>query len=222
MPYQTFFNLPEEKRQNVIDAALEEFALYDYKTASLSRMVEKAGIAKGSMYQYFENKKDLYLFLIDHVSKIKLRYLTENSVELGENFFNLLKQATYASYRFNLSYPRYSRILYHAARETHNEELGNLASQIREVSRNYVRGMITAAREQGQIRKDIDLDLASFCISQIAIDMEDFMSAKHGFSYSQVLQEGKNKLPITPDQMESIINDMIRFFQNGLEGPPAH
>jgi AcrR family transcriptional regulator len=222
LTYQTFFNLPEEKRQNVIDSALEEFALYDYKTASLSRMVEKAGIAKGSMYQYFENKKDLYLFLIDHVSKIKLSYLTENTVESRENFFDLLKQVTYASSRFNLSYPRYSRILYHAARETHNEELGDLASQIREVSRNYVKGMITTAREQGQIRKDIDLDLASFCISQIIIDMEDFMSAKHGFSYSQVLEEGKNELPMTQDQMESIINDMIKFFQNGLEEPPSH
>ncbi len=222
MPYATFFNLPEEKRQNVIDAALEEFALYDYKTASLSRMVEKAGIAKGSMYQYFENKKDLYLFLLDHVSKIKLNYLTENTVESRENFFDLLKQAAYASSRFNLSYPRYSRILYHAARETHNEELEDLASQTREVSRNYVKGMITTAREQGQIRKDIDLDLASFCISQIIIDMEDFMSAKHGFSYSQVLQEGQSELPITQDQMENIINDMIKFFQNGLEEPPSH
>jgi AcrR family transcriptional regulator len=222
LPYPTFFNLSAEKRQSVIDAALEEFALYDYKTASLSRMVEKVGIAKGSMYQYFENKKDLYLFLIDHVSKIKLNYLTENTADSQEYFFDLLKQASYASSRFNLSYPRYSRILYHAARETNSEELGDLAYQIREVSRTFIREMMATARKKGQIRKDIDLDLASFCISQIIIDMEDFMSAKHGFSYSQVLQEGKNELPITQDQIENIINDMIKFFQNGLEAPPSH
>lgn len=217
MPKQTFFNLSPEKRQLVIDAALDEFALYDYKTASLSRMVEKAGIAKGSMYQYFENKKDLYLFLVEHASKIKLDYLTKNTAACKDNFFDLLRQVSFASSRFNLSYPRYSRILYHAAREKHNAELGDLAAKIREVSRNYIKELAAAARHKGQIRKDIDLDLASFCISQITIDMEDYMSAKYGFSYSQVLQEGKNALPMTKDQLESTVDDMIKFFQNGLE-----
>ena len=61
MPYETFFNLPEEKRQTIFDILLEEFAENDYNSVSISRIVNRAGIAKGSFYQYFEDKKDLFL-----------------------------------------------------------------------------------------------------------------------------------------------------------------
>ncbi len=220
MPHQTFFNLPEEKRQSVIDAALEEFSLYDYKTASLSRMVEKAGIAKGSMYQYFENKKDLYLYLMNHAAEVKLGYLTEHTRTYGKDFFSLLKEISHASTRFNLSQPKYSRILYHAAREKHNEELGDLAAEIREVARRYIKEMMLTASQRGEIRSDIDIDLASFCVNQISIDIEDFVSTKFGFSYSQVLREGQESLPITEQQVEEVLDGMIGFFRRGLEAKP--
>ena len=217
MPHQTFFNLPEEKRQSVIDAALEEFSLHDYKTASLSRMVEKAGIAKGSMYQYFDNKKDLYLYLIDYAAQVKLTYLSQMSDPGRQNFFDLFKDISRNSTRFNLSQPKYSRLLYHAAREKYNEELGDLAAQLREVARNYIKDIMLAARERGEIRKDIDIDLASFCINQISIDLEDYVSARYGFSYSEILKEGKESLPLTPDQVEEVLTDVINFFRQGLE-----
>jgi AcrR family transcriptional regulator len=60
MPKPTFFNLPEAKRLLIIDTSLEEFASNTYDKASLSQIVLKAGIAKGSMYQYFNDKEELY------------------------------------------------------------------------------------------------------------------------------------------------------------------
>ena len=42
MPHQTFFNLPEEKRQTLIDCALDEFAARDYDSASISQIVARA------------------------------------------------------------------------------------------------------------------------------------------------------------------------------------
>ena len=65
MPKQTFVNLPEEKRKAFIEIALDEFADNDYNSASVSKIVEKAGIAKGSVYQYFADKKDLFMYLLD-------------------------------------------------------------------------------------------------------------------------------------------------------------
>ncbi len=62
MPSQTFFNLPKEKRDTLIKIALNEFSANEYNSASVSRIVKETGIAKGSFYQYFQDKKDLYLF----------------------------------------------------------------------------------------------------------------------------------------------------------------
>ncbi len=218
MPYDTFFNLPDDKRERVIEASLEEFALYDYKTASLSRIVEKVGIAKGSMYQYFENKKDLYLYLIDYAAKVKLDYLSQNApAASGRDFFEVYKDISYESTKFNLSNPKYSRILYHAARETFNEELGDVAVQLRTVSKNYMKERLAKAQEEGQVRKDVDLDLMAFCVSQLSIDLEDYLSNKFNFSYGDMLKNGREEFPVSHDKVEEILEELITFFKRGLK-----
>ena len=72
MPNQTFFNLPEKKRVTIIKLAIAEFANKDYKNASITKIVKQAKIAKGSFHQYFEDKKELYLYLVDLASKSNL------------------------------------------------------------------------------------------------------------------------------------------------------
>lgn len=64
MPKQTFFNLPGEKQKRILNVAVKEFSEQGYKGANISRMVLEAGIAKGSFYQYFEDKDDLYLYIV--------------------------------------------------------------------------------------------------------------------------------------------------------------
>ena|GEM_PF-4410857 len=67
MPKQTFFSLPEEKRQGIIEAAYDEFLNKSYKSASIARISNKADIPVGSFYQYFEDKYDLVRFLCNQV-----------------------------------------------------------------------------------------------------------------------------------------------------------
>ncbi len=64
MPKQTFFNLPEDKREHILRVASAEFAEKGYKASSISAIVAEARIAKGSFYQYFEDKDDLYIYII--------------------------------------------------------------------------------------------------------------------------------------------------------------
>jgi AcrR family transcriptional regulator len=71
MPKQTFFNLPEEKRQTIIDVAIEEFAENGFEAASINRIVANSGISKGSFYQYFEDKLDLFMHLVDILAQEK-------------------------------------------------------------------------------------------------------------------------------------------------------
>lgn len=56
---KTFYNLPEEKRQRVIDAIMHEFAGSTTEKVSINRIVKTAGISRGSFYQYFDDKVDL-------------------------------------------------------------------------------------------------------------------------------------------------------------------
>ncbi|MCQ2969503.1 MAG: TetR/AcrR family transcriptional regulator, partial [Clostridium sp.] len=65
MPTNTFFNLSTEKKDNIINAAKSEFLEYSFHDASINRIIKDAGIARGSFYMYFENKEDLFLYILD-------------------------------------------------------------------------------------------------------------------------------------------------------------
>ena len=58
-----FFQLPEEKQQHIINAAYKVFAGNSYKKAPMSEIADECGISKALLFHYFENKKELYLFL---------------------------------------------------------------------------------------------------------------------------------------------------------------
>lgn len=60
-------NIDTEKRNRIINAAIEEFSLYPYEKASTNNIVKNAEISKGLLFHYFGNKKDLYERLIGFV-----------------------------------------------------------------------------------------------------------------------------------------------------------
>jgi AcrR family transcriptional regulator len=45
-----FAKLPQTQRDAILRAALDEFAAHGFHDASLNRVIEAAGISKGSMY----------------------------------------------------------------------------------------------------------------------------------------------------------------------------
>ena len=63
MPSQTFFNLPKEKQDRIMAAAREEFFTHSFDEASINRLIKAAGIPRGSFYQYFADKEDVYFYL---------------------------------------------------------------------------------------------------------------------------------------------------------------
>lgn len=69
VPKPTFFNLTIEKQELLLDAAKKEFSRVPLYEASISNIIKDAGIPRGSFYQYFDDKEDLFFFLIEGESK---------------------------------------------------------------------------------------------------------------------------------------------------------
>lgn len=66
MPKDTFFRLPEEKRRRILESAWQEFTRVPYTEVSINRIVLHARIPRGSFYQYFAGKEELFDYLIDY------------------------------------------------------------------------------------------------------------------------------------------------------------
>ncbi len=69
MPTQTFFHLPKSKQDKLIQAAKKEFSRVPLHEASIANIVKEAEIPRGSFYQYFEGKEDLYYYLLNEISE---------------------------------------------------------------------------------------------------------------------------------------------------------
>lgn len=83
MPKKTFFNLPESKRKHIIDVALEEFAKTPYQETSINRLIKRMEIPTGSFYQYFEDKKDLYFYIMSFYVEDELREIKETKQKIN-------------------------------------------------------------------------------------------------------------------------------------------
>jgi TetR/AcrR family transcriptional regulator len=163
MPKATFFNLPKAKRARIAELAVEEFSERPYNEASISRIVARAGIAKGSFYQYFENKLELYRWLVlGVVLQEKIEFMRAHPAPSGGGFFKELEHMHLTGLKFGLAFPRLSRVaswVFHAS--PNDPLLGELRAELRSrVSANH-RRILEQGQQAGDVRKDIDLDAAT-------------------------------------------------------------
>ncbi|WP_139809637.1 TetR/AcrR family transcriptional regulator, partial [Mycobacterium avium] len=76
----------------MIEAAEAEFAAHGFSGGSLNVIARRAQVAKGSLFQYFADKRDLYAFVADVASQRVRSYLEIRIRELNSHrpFFDFL------------------------------------------------------------------------------------------------------------------------------------
>lgn len=91
MPYSTFYNLPDAKRARIMDAVWQEFTSFSYMDASINRIIQRAGISRGSFYQYFSCKADLFSHVLKTIFETgKKMFLAQLTAHNNDLFFAVL------------------------------------------------------------------------------------------------------------------------------------
>lgn len=71
----TFFHLPKDKKNRIIESCVLEFAEFGYDKGSTDRIIKRADISKGGLYEYIESKAELYLYLVEHAYQQLYSYI---------------------------------------------------------------------------------------------------------------------------------------------------
>lgn len=77
MPTKTFFRLRDEKQESIMRAAIHEFGGNGFARAKIEEIAKNAGVAKGSIYQYFEDKKELFVYCAEWGLGVFMKKLDE-------------------------------------------------------------------------------------------------------------------------------------------------
>ncbi len=148
-----FENIKEEKRNRIIKAALNEFALYGFENASTNRIVNTLNISKGSLFKYFSTKLGLYTYLVDIVLKRLQEALKQYEVK-GDNWKEDLLNHVSLEIDFWISEPTMYRFFYKIAGELEQPQLEFIKNKMYKTSNLYLKKIFNSqnlSKESGEL-----------------------------------------------------------------------
>jgi AcrR family transcriptional regulator len=160
MPKPTWDNLAERRREQVLHAAMAEFGKRGYSGASLNVIAREAGVAKGSLFQYFDGKLDFFGFVAEHASVTIYAALAPHLVPVpeGRSFLDHMAELVDLWISYMASHPLERGVTAATTMELDPQ----LRTAVREpVHRLYAHGLrplFTSAVEVGAAPADLDVD----------------------------------------------------------------
>ncbi len=149
MPKIVDEQIREATRHRIMHDAASEFARLGFDQANMTTIAEHAGIGKGTIYLYFENKRELFLAMLRHIAQTQLASIrtalaTEGSLQerLERLFRAFARLAREESDNFNV----YMSALYGVNRA--------FQSEATKLLRDYV-AVIALILEESQARGEI-------------------------------------------------------------------
>ena len=182
MIHSTFERLPEEKKDRILQAARAEFIHNPYEKTSINRILAEAGIPKGSFYQYFDDKSDLFSLCINAVYRRLIDERKKNGELLLESGMLRMKRLGYEK-----GYQLFSKELNEYLSEEDFalfENMLHAPQHIRTfVQLNAASALIAPAiseelRNDINVRKDIDYDYYAYLLSLTEVIPVDYGTRK--------------------------------------------
>ena len=209
MPKQTFLNLPDEKRSIIVNAAIEEFAEYGLENASTNRIVANSGISKGSFYQYFEDKQDVFMYLLTVLEQEKMAYfMGKHPPSTNMDTFQYFRWMIKSGMEFNTSHPLLTQAI---SRVMFGEGMyyGNTFADVRERTAQGLRAMIEQAVTNGEVDPSVDVELAIMI-------METWSNAISSYILSEGMKQKDIMKWVRSAKVQERIDKMLYVMEYGL------
>lgn len=216
MPKQTFINLSIERQEEILQVAFEEFALKGYQNASLSIIIKKLGLAKGSFYRYFLNKKDLFAYLIENAASRRLSKLDNLINQDGIDFFELIKQNFIEKIHFDNKYPVIGAFLFQIMHEKDNSEVSDIIKNLFNNIILQTKYIVTLEKFKHQLI-DIDPEMIAFQIFHMQLWLYDYVAYKYNIDYEANIREQKPIFDLSEVQLGQLIDQSITMLKNGIK-----
>lgn len=214
MPKSTFWNLPAAKREALLAIMVEEFAEQPYATASVSRIVERAGIAKGSIYQYFEHKQDMFLFLVEHAAAEQLRLLDALvPADPQADFFTLLRWQMSASVRVGAAAPHLTRLIYRAVSDALPCR-AEVEQRLQSASAGHLVALVQRGIARGDLDPDLDPALAALVLRGVTAHLGELVLERAGLSLEQAAADVER---LGGPEVEQVFDRLIAILRHGLQ-----
>lgn len=160
MPRPRFQRLAEEKQHAILEAAATEFAQNGFAAASFNRIIESAGLSKGAMYYYFDDKEDLYMTVMHNYQNELLGQIGEfPTVETAEEFWVAVEDVFTRAGRLKEGQPLIVQLAMSMLKSIVAGEVSMNFSVHWDHARGWFQRCVEAGQSVGGVRRDLPADL---------------------------------------------------------------
>lgn len=207
MPNQTFFNLPEEKRQLIIRVAIEEFSNYSYSEASINQICKKGKIPKGSFYQYFPDKLTLYIYVMTLANSIKMDYFADSMEQLPNmGLMEQIKLLYVKGVEFAKRHPLYASLGDRFSKETDEGAKSAILKGANQQAGTFFEMLI----EQGKSRGEIAQSVSTVALAKLLQTLNQTVYEHMMDQYGSVDYEHHEK------EMHVFVEELLAILANGV------
>ncbi len=195
--FTKFWNLDKEKQDRIVNAAMKEFSQKGYNLASTNQIVKEAGISKGLLFHYFQNKKQLYLFLFDYgYDRIVEEFYQK--IDLSEkDFFKRTREAVMIKMELLTIYPDIFKFMEEALLEDSAEIKVELEKRKKEFIKINMEKFFEGI-DYSKFREDVDLKIVlkiiTFTLEKLSEEalFQAKLSPTHEFDYEKIRMEAED------------------------------
>lgn len=203
--FSKFYNLEDDKQIKILNAALKVYVKKGYDHASTNEIVKEAGISKGLLFHYFNNKKTLYLFLFDHCIEVVVENFYKKVVMEEPDFFKRLQDMTLSKMEILHKYPDIFRFFEIAMLEESEQIRSDFQSRIKAFSENSSTWLFEGI-DTSKFRDDLDL-------AQV---IKSIMWAFEGFSEEVLTKAKQQNAKLDYDQVFAEAREYIEMFKKAF------
>lgn len=151
----------EQRRTDILNAALKVFAKNGFDRATIAEIAETAGIGKGTVYEYFKSKKELFEDMIRY-SVETYNQKVQNAVTKGNSVQEKLINFSVAHSEFMKEHIDILRML--PQPHMMSEEMKQHMIQEKHKIFKLIEDLIQEGIESGSFKKNLDKEITAFCI----------------------------------------------------------
>ncbi len=214
MPKATFSVLPEEKRERILRVATDLFAERGFNRTDMGEISRRAGVAKGSLYNYFHSKDELFLYLCRNGIE-RFRQAVWGDIPPKWNIYQQVEQIFRRQVPLILDHPQNFQIYLNLSSSGMKRFANRYSREGEEFAAKRLKTLLNEGIAQGIVRNDLDVPFTAFLINSLSIMfMASLISGHFQIRFKEYMEmEGK----LNRKTAEHYTERMIKFIHQLLQ-----
>ena len=162
---ERFSLISEEKREQILNAAIDEFAANGFNGTSINKVAKRAEISIGAMYSYFDSKEDLFLTVVEKLFSVLELVLKE--IDIHRDALKVIEDLFCRAHYYAMTYAKMNQIYLDFSTQSLSALSGKVSRRLECITRDVYYSAIERDKAKGIIDANLNTNVLAFTIDNL-------------------------------------------------------